>query len=176
MKAFDFTRTLLTSFYAFNDFTGGVTLPRATTTAPAETTSSSPPQVVHHDLGVCATQTLLASASSPIPTSQAASYVGGRPSQMSDGRGDPRRSATGNGQVLMYAGGTGEFITSFDPGFTGTVNGLRIGIGDVNNDSKPDILDGPVRARTRLSAYNALLTELGSLIAFDGFSGGGPIG
>src|SRR5579883_95025 len=82
--------------------------------------------------------------------------------------------ATGNGLVQVFAGGTAAPVTSFDPGFTGNVNGLRIATGDVNNDNQPEILvaAGPGQNAVVKEFDVASQSFLKEITVFDGFSGG----
>lgn len=180
VKAFDFASgATLRSFFAFNGYSGGVTLAAGNYDMIAGDDIVTGDEIIvgtatgaSHVKVFGASQNLLASF---IVNSD---FSGGINVAAADLRGDGRAEivvagATGNGQVLMYEGGTGEFITSFDAGFTGTVHGLRIATGDVNNDAKPEILvaAGPGQ-NASVKAFNSLLTQMGSLVAFDGFSGG----
>lgn len=82
--------------------------------------------------------------------------------------------ATGTGLVQLFSGGTGDFITAFDPGFAGNVNGIRVAVGDVDGDGAPEILTatGPGQDGV-VKAYNKqTFAPINGISAFPGFFGG----
>lgn len=179
---------LVGSFFAFDGFTGGVTLAAVNygglpgdDIVVGTASGASHVKVVEDDLHLLAS--FIANPGSTAGVNVAVGVL-----EYSTTREDILVApATGNGQVKIFGGGTSAFLRSFNPGFTGSVNGLRIALSDTNRSGLNEILVAPGSGQNAVvKGFDAI--TLSSLIpssdtygeftitAFDGFRGGVFVG
>src|SRR5207248_2578868 len=77
------------------------------------------------------------------------------------------------GQVKVFSGATGSELASFFPYGAGFIGGVRVAAGDVNDDSRADIITGTGPGAAQVKAFDgATMAEIRSFFAYSGYTGG----
>ncbi|MCI0702618.1 MAG: hypothetical protein L0241_16160 [Planctomycetia bacterium] len=182
VKAFDFASgSTLMSFFTYVNFEGGVNVAAGDYDGIGGdeiitgVASAGPSHLKVFNFAQAELASFMAFPGSPVPIDVAAGDI------LGDDRAEivaVPMGAGGNQEARIFAGGTGVLVNSFLAPFTGDDTGLRVALGDVDNDVDDDIiLSTGAGHNANVQAFDAQsLAQVLNITAFDNFNGGVFVG